>query len=350
MATKTMATKKTPPPLMTTPHRDLLRMKKELQVRIREIELDLVGGRDRDPGDLSEPAGMSDDGSSIIAMVKDLHAEIDTAYELREGLEADLAAMTNKLSEEKGLHGEHEAQLRLLEAKAAFGDQLQRDLASEKKTHTDTSRRLDEVTSQLEKVTEERNRLAEQNTTDAARMQEIQGDMDGLETKVSHLETKVAEMGRLRETLAETREDIAEAREQSDRLEEQRQDLKGKLEASEVAKNAIELDLTTTREVVRNQNEHVEELKDILETAEAGLADLRVEFDRQQAENANLVESNQRAEGETRTLNARLEAVEKELDSSKQALRDIHSATVRTTRRVQKRSSDAYGRSNRDRG
>ena len=44
------------PSLMTELHRDLMRMKKELQVRIRELELELLGGTGRDPGDLAEPA------------------------------------------------------------------------------------------------------------------------------------------------------------------------------------------------------------------------------------------------------------------------------------------------------
>jgi DNA repair exonuclease SbcCD ATPase subunit len=316
-------------PAISKTNHDLVRMNTELQVRIGELELEMVGGTQPAADAVAVQAEVSERSSSIIAMIEGLHGEIETAYELKEALEADLAAIKNKVSEEEAARAESEARMKLLEAKAALGDQLREDISLVEEERDETARRIKKVTSQLEHVTEERNRLAEQTVSDEARIKHIQADKIALEAKILDIKETVVEMDHLRKELAETREE-------SHRLEA---GFKGKLEASAVAKNATELDLTTTREVVRHQNERIEELEDSLATAEADLGDLHGKLDREQVENANLVESNRRAEDETKTLNARLEAMENELDLNKNALRNIHATMARTTRNVRDRYS-----------
>jgi len=337
MAAKTAPKKKTLSPPGKSSHRDLMRMKKELQVRIREIELDLAGRFKQEPGDLFEVTDTCDDGNSIIAMVQDLHTEIDAAYGMREELEAELDAMKNQLTRQKSLHTEHQARSRLIEAKAALVEQLQRDLEVERKKGSDIARRLDEVVSRLERVTRERDDLKEQNIIDTTHLQEVQADMVDLETKVSQLEAVAAEMNQLRESLAQIQGDFAKTREESDRLQESEQTLKVKLDVCEVARNAMELDLTTTREVVCNQNEQMEELKDKLAVSETELTDLRSTIQWQEAEIAKRGEESKQAQSEATASHVRLEALQKELQSSKKALRDVHNATMRTARQVLKR-------------
>jgi len=332
-------------PAATASHRDLLRMKKELQVRVQELEMELLGettcypdpvpiDEAEDPAELSNA---SDESSCIIAMVNDLHAEIDTAYAIKAQLEADLEAMQNQLSVEKNAHAELQAQNKLLEAKTALNQQLQQDLIYEKQQHGETTQRLEDVARQLEQVAEQRDRLAEQRQGDAERIQEVQNELVGLNTKVSVLEATVVDMRRLREKLADMEQE-------SQQLNIQIHDLKGVLETSEVEKKALELDLTTRRQVVNEQKEQLVDLKDCLEAAQSSMANLRSELGQQQTENDKLSKSYKRAERKTKTLASQLKAAKKELDSGRKALRDVRTATLQTKRRVEKQVGKACER------
>ena len=315
-------------------YRELQRTNKELQVRIRELELQLAGGPEQDGGEAADYGEASDEGSSIIALIKDLHSQIEAAHELKEALEADLDSLKEKLAKEQVVRGELEAQVKLLEAKAALGEQLREDLSFVEEERNEIARRLEHTTHQLGKITAERDRLAEQNAADQARIKDLECDKITLEANVLNLEEKVADMGRLRQELADTREELQRSKEDG-------QSLKGRLDATEAAKNSLELELATTRELVRNQNGQIDELKESLSTARAELVDLRARLEREEIENTNLTEVNKRADHELKTLNARLESVKKELDLNKKALRNIHSAAMRTTSRPREQSSGA---------
>ena len=312
-------------------HRELQRANKQLHVRIRELELQLAGGPP-EQGEAADSGDASDEGASIIALIRDLHSRIDAAQELKEALEADLATMRAKSAEDDAARSELEARVKLLEAKAALGDQLREDLSFVEEERNEIARRLEQATAQLGKITRERDGLAEQSVAGQARIRELQSDKIALEAKGLNLEEMVADMDRLRQ-------EHADLREESSRLKENGESLKGKLDTAESAGRALELELTTTRDLVRNQNKQMEELKDNLVAARADAVDLRAKLDRALAENANLSESNKRADHELKTLNARIESVRKELELSKKALRDIRTAAMRTTSRAREQSS-----------
>ncbi len=319
-------------PVTTETVRDLERMNKEMQVRIRELEFELTGGAGDDEDDVAQDATVSEESGSIIAMVKDLHGEIDAAYELKEALEADLAVAKDKLAAEQAGRAELEARVKLLEAKAALGEQLREDISFVEEERNETARRLEETASRLDKITEQRDGLAEQTADDERRINEIQSAKLTLEAKVLNLEESVAEMNRLRG-------ELAEAGENAQLLEENVRNVKGKLEATETSKNALELDLATTREIVRSQTEQIEEMKEELAARHTELVDMRAKLDRQEIDRVNLQETSRRAEREIKTLSARVDSIKKELDLSKKALRDIRTAAVRTTGRVKERYS-----------
>ncbi len=319
-------------PAIAETNRDLGRINKELQVRIKELELELTLDTEEDEGAEADDGEASEESGTIIAVIKDLHGEIDAAHELKEALEADLAAMKGKLSEGQSVRAELEARGRLLEAKAILGDQLREDISFVEEERNETARRLDQVKTQLEQITEERDTLAEQQIIDDARVREARNNRVALEAKVLNLEETVEGMDRLHEELTHAKSD-------SQRLNENVQDLKGQVEAADVAKNALDLDVTTTRELVRDQNEHIDELKDSLATARAELANLHAKLDGQKIENVNLQEVNKRGEREIKTLIARVESVKEELDLNKKALRKIRVAAVRTTACVRERHS-----------
>ena len=302
------------------------RSNKELQVRVRELELQLAGGprsAAEEPADYGEA---SEESTSIIALIKDLHGQVDAADELKQALEADLAAMRGRLAEEQAVRTELEARVKMLEAKAALGDQLREDLSFVEEERNEIARRLEQTTAQLEKTTEDRDRLAEQNAAEQTRNRELVANKIALEAKVLNLEETVADMERFRQ-------ELSVAKEESRRLEENVQGLKGKLDATETAKNSLELEIATTRNLVRSQTDQIAEMKENLTTARAELVDIRAKLDREKSENANLSEGNKRADLELKTVSARFESVKKELDLSKKAIRDIRSAAMRTASR-----------------
>jgi chromosome segregation ATPase len=305
---------------------------KELQVRIRELELQLAGETRPGGSEAADYGEVSEESATVIAMIKDLHGQIDAAQELREALEADRGAMKEKLAEERTVRAELEARVKLLEARAALGDQLREDLSFVEEERNAIARRLEQAASQLANTTEERNRLAEQKIADDARLKELQSEKITLEAKALNLGETVADVDHLRQ-------ELGGAREESQRAKETVQSLKGKLEATEVAKNVMEHDLTTTREQVREQSEQLDGLNKNLATAHAQLADRRAELDQREVENANLVELNKRAERELKTLTEWFESAKRELDLSKKALRDIRTAAIRTTSQIREHAS-----------
>jgi len=304
--------------------RDLQRANKELQVRIRELELRLAGGTQEAEGEAGDYGELSEESTTVIAEIKDLHSKMDAARELREALETDLAAMKEKWASEQTARTEAEARVKLLDARAALGDQLREDLAFVEDERDEIARRLEQATSQLGQITEERDRLAEQKITDDERIKALHGDKIGLEAKVLNLGETVADLDRLRQDLVGSQEELQ-------RVKETVQSLKGKLNATEIARNALELDLTATREVVRKQGGQIDELRANLTAAHVKSTELRAELDQREIENTNLLESNKRAERELKTLTERLEFTKRNLELSKKALRAIRAAAMRTT-------------------
>jgi chromosome segregation ATPase len=190
------------------------------------------------------------------------------------------------------------------------------------------------VTSQLKLISEERDRLVEQKAGDERQIGELERSVLDFKSKVSRLGEMAAELGRPRRELSDTTNALAVATEESQRLKENVQSLKGKLDATDIAKNTLELELATTRELVYGQNEQIDELTGGLEAARAELATARAALTRQEVDIKNLVQSNERAGREMKTLKARIESLQEELDLNTQALREIRTATLRTTARV----------------
>ena len=314
--------------------RDLQRSNKELQVRVRELELQLAGGAEEADADAADYGETSEESNTIIGIIKDLHGKADAARELKEALEADVAALKEKLAREQAVRAELEARVKLLDAKAALGDQLREDLSFVEEERNEVARRLEQAVSEQGKTAAERDRLVEQTTADAARIKDLQSDKIALEAKVLNLQELVADTDRLRQELAETKEEVQRANETV-------QSLKSKLDAAEVSRNALELELTTTRGLVRSQSQQTGDLKKELSTAHTDLAALRMELDKQEIVNANLVEINKRADRELKSLTERLELARKDLDLSKRTLRAIRTAAMRTPNQPQEPGSGA---------
>jgi chromosome segregation ATPase len=309
---------------MSETNRDLKRQKKELLVRIKELELQRVGNTDRDEGNVEDYAKVSQESNRMIAMAKDLRRKIDVAHEHNDALEADLLTTQKQLTEERAVRAELEARINLLGAKAALGEQLRDDISFVEEERNETVKRLEEVISELELATEERDDLAKEKVIKEALIMDIQSAKSDLEAQTSNLKEKVADMNQLHQ-------EFAQEKEKCQLLEEKGHDLESMLESAETSKNALDLDLTVTQERVRSQNKQIEELRVMLTTTRDKLTELRAQLDKREAENVTLRESLERKERELKTVIARNESIKKELDSRKKALHDIRSAAVRTT-------------------
>jgi len=314
--------------------RDLQRGNKELQVRVRELELQLAGGAGDADAEAADYGELSEESGTIIGVIKDLHGKADAARELKEALEADVAALKEKLAKELAVRAELEARVKLLDAKAALGEQLREDLSFVEEERNEVVRRLKQAASEQAQLATERDRLVEQKTADGVRIKELQSNRTALEAKVLNLQELVADTDRLRQELAETREEVQ-------RANETLQGLQARLDAAEVSRTALELDLTTTRDLVRGQNQQLGELKKDLRTAHADLATQRTQLEGQKIANAHLVELNKRADRELKSLTERLELAKKDVDLSRRALRAIRTAAMRTPSQTQEPDSEA---------
>jgi len=273
--------------------------------------------------DAEDFADVSEERASIISIVKDLEGQVDTAYELKEVLEAELDVTQKKLSEESAVRAELEQRVKSLEAQAALAEQLYEDISFAEEERNKFANSLAQAQQQLKAVTEERDSLAEQTASAETHTKELESDKTALEAQVMNLKDKVIDMDSLRTELVE----IKEARQS---LDEQVRDMSSRLEASDTSKDTLEKDLSKAREQVEN-------LREKLMDAESQTVDLRTQFKQQQAVNKDLTETKKHLENEMRTLNVNYEAVKNELDTFRKAMRDIRSEATQTSGRVRQR-------------
>ena len=97
-------------PTMSGTIRVLETMNRKLLVRVKELELKLLGGTEQAEGKGWEPKESSD----FTAAVKDLHGEIDAAQVLKNALEDELVATQNKLSKAETAGAQSAARASLL--------------------------------------------------------------------------------------------------------------------------------------------------------------------------------------------------------------------------------------------
>jgi len=238
--------------------------------------------------EMEDFAGVSEERSGIISIVKDLEGQVDTAYELKRVLEGELDATEKKLSEEFAARAQLEQRVKSVEAQAALAEQLQEDISFAEQERNKFANLLAQTRQQLKAVTGERDLLVSQAASAGTHINELESDKTALEAKVMNLKDKVADMDRLRAELAGVRE-------------------------------------------------QVENLRDKLMDTESQAADLRTQFEQQQAVNKDMMETNRRLENKIKTLNVNYKTAKNELDTFKKAMRDIRSEAVQTSGRVRQR-------------
>jgi chromosome segregation ATPase len=266
---------------------------------------------------------VSEERTSIISIVRGLEEQVDTAFKLKEVLEAELDAIQKKLSEEVTARAQLETQVGSLEAQAALVEQLREDISFAEEERNKFANLHAETQPQLKAVTEERDSLAKQVSSAKTHTKELEDNKMAFEAQVINLKDKLADMDRLSAEFDE----VAKARLD---LGEQVRDLSSRLQASDTSKYALEKELGSLREQVKN-------LQERLAGADSRTADLRLQFEEQQAVNKELMEIRTRLESEIKMLSVNHEAATKELEAFKNALLDIRSEAARTSGRVRQR-------------
>jgi len=266
---------------------------------------------------------VSEERTSILAIVKDLEGQVDTAYQLKEILEAELDAAQKKLSEESTAHAQLEVQVESLRAQAVLVDQLREDISFAEEERDKSASLLAEIQPQLEAVTKERDSLAGEVDSAKSLTKEFEGEKVALEAQVMNLKDKIADMDNLRSELDET----IETRKN---LDEQIRALSSRLEGAEKSNKAFEEDLTAAQK-------QVESLQEKFMVANSRVVEIRAQLEEQQATNRDLMEANTRLENELKTSKVSFDAVKNELEAFKVAMHDIHSEASRTSGRVRQR-------------
>jgi len=312
--------------------RALERRNKELLVRIGELELE------RAQSTMGEGVAAAEEGygtvpeesQSVIYIVKDLERQLDDAFALKEALEADLAAMQSRLSDESSARRQLDARVQLLDAQAALAEQLREEISFVEEERNDIARKLKDSEAQLERVTSERNALVERVDTAEMSVKNLELEKVDSQARVLNLEENVRDLGAARKELDQVviqREDLIQ----------QVQKLTGRIDASETSKSAVEQDLAASRKEVSRLRAEVGKLREKHTAAESAAAELDCRIEDQQVKNQNLLEANRRLERELEALTAENQAISSELEAAKKALHDIHSAASRTTERFRGR-------------
>jgi chromosome segregation ATPase len=273
---------------------------------------------------------VSDERTSIISIVKGLEGQVETAFELKKVLEAELEATQKKLSEESDARVQLEIQVTSLEDEAALAKQLREDISFAEEERNKFANLLAQTQTQLEEVTVERDSLSEQMASAKVHVKELEDGKMALEAQVMNLKDRVTDTNRLRGELTE----MTEAHQV---LREQVHDLTRRLEASEASKEALEKELDGAHQNARILREEEEELQKKVVAADNRTTDLRIQLEDQQAINQELMETTTHLENEIKMVNINYDAAKNELDAFKNALRDIRSEATRTSGRVRQR-------------
>ena len=285
---------------------------------------------DQSESNLEDFADVSQERASIISIVKGLEGQVETAFKLKEVLEAELDTTQKRLAEELDARAQLEVQVKSLEVGAALAEQLREDIFFAEEERNKFSNLLAQIQPQLEEVTAERDSLAEKMASAEKDVKKVQGEKTALEAQVMNLKDNITDADRLHKKLAEITEAHRGSREQVD-------DLTRRLEATTASKDALERELAGTHQNARTLRVEVEELREKAIVSDNRIADLCIRLEGEAATNRERMAANTILENEIKMLNVNYEAAKNEVGTFKKALRDIRSEMTQTSGRVRQR-------------
>jgi len=275
-------------------------------------------------------ANVSEERASIISIVRGLEGQVETAFKLKEVLEAELDTTQQRLSEEMEARTQLEVQVNSLQAQAALAEQLRQDISFVEEERNKFVDELAQTQQEFEQAVAKRNSLTKQFSCSETNLKKLESDKIALEAQVMNLKDNITDIDRLRKELAEITQTYRQSREQT-------HDLTRRLETAETLKNALETQLAETHQNAQTLQVEAEQLRKKFADGENRIADLHIQLEDQQTTNRELIESNTRLENETKMANINCEAARNDLSTFKDALRDIRSEATRTSGRVRQR-------------
>jgi len=326
-----------PAPSQDEKTRDLARQNAVLLARIKQLELERARSQHEDAGHSGDRRVGAGESRGVIQIVASLERQLNSAFELRDALEADLQTTRAKLSEETANRRDLEERFVLLEAEAALVDPLRDELSFIEEERNEIARKLKTAEDLLERVTTERDTLTKKMDAAETDIEEFERIKVDLEAQVLNLEEHAQELKLARTELEERNAQIAD-------LTVRLRGVTGQLEAGETSKKALELDLATNKKISGELREEVQALTQKANSLETDLSDLRGQLEEQQVENADLRVQSTRLEHDLKSQKAKSAATDAEFQATQNALREIQNAAFRTEKRVQKRYLDATGK------
>jgi len=267
----------------------------------------------------------------ILSIVKDLEEQVSLAHRLKEAVENDLEASQQKLSQQSALRAELETRVTVLEGQAMSVDQLRQDISFVEEERSKVADLLAEMQPQLKAVSQERDSLTKRISAVETQAAEADAEKTIFEAQVMNLRDEAKDNIAAIDSLQKETNEVSEARRQ---LGEQVRDLTSRLEASQASNMDHETELAQDRETIGSLRDEVLPLRENFAAAENRLADLRVQLDGQKTANNDLIETRAHLEADIKKLNAEHKSTIDELQTVKNALRDIHSEAASTSARV----------------
>ncbi len=301
-----------------------------LETAEEKIPAEITPGIEESEFEIEDLTDVSEERASIISIVKGLEGQVETAFKLKEVLEAELETTQQRLSEEMEARTQLEVQVNLLQSQASLAEQLRQDISFAEEERNKFADELAQTQQEFEQAAVERDSLTKQFSYSETNLRKLESDKIALEAQVMNLKDNITDADHLRKELAE----ITQAHRQS---HEQNHDLTRRLKTAETSKNALETQLAETHQNAQTVRIEAEQLRRKVVDGESRTADLRIQLEDQQATNRELIESNTRLENETKMVNINYKAARNELDAFKDALRDIRSEVTRTSGRVRQR-------------
>ncbi|MHC4076062.1 MAG: hypothetical protein ACYSRZ_06570, partial [Planctomycetota bacterium] len=188
--------------------------RKKKRTNKSRLELANPVGTEEDILRMENFSDVSEERTSIISIVKGLEGQVETAFDLKKVLEAELDTTQTKLSEESDARVQLEIQVTSLEAKAALAKQLREDISFAEEERNKFANLLSQTQAQLKEVTAERDSFAEQMASSEVHARELEDGKTALEAQVMNLKDRVTDTNHLRGELMEMTEAHQASREQ----------------------------------------------------------------------------------------------------------------------------------------
>ena len=278
-----------------------------------------------------------DERNDVLAVINELEDQLDRHQEIRETVERELTATSEKLQAANQRVQELEWQVVTLQTRTDSLEQLRSDVTSLEEELADANARALRDHEQVATAEKERTRLKGELKAASKQADEfwtVSKERDGLRSEYKTLSAKVEELERTqRETLAER---VA--------LQTQLQEAQTTLEDTVTDRNKLQMTLRSAEDRIHELAQVQDALADKIEALRAEKKNAQAQLAHLERENARLVEQRQFYECEVTSLRNQARTAESALTSVKKAFGEVRVALTETKSRARRRGLDTWPR------